>query len=131
LRIKKKRNFVSLDTLEEQESAKRDPRRFLERYQAPLLLDEIQYAPELLSHIKAIVDKKKKKGMYWIIGSQQFNLIANIAESLAGRVGILNLQGFSQVEKDNISDSVPFLPTKKNLAKKEKINKGTKGIFQT
>jgi predicted AAA+ superfamily ATPase len=125
----KKRNFVSLDTQEEQEAAMGDPRRFLERHQPPLLIDEIQYVPELFPHIKAIVDKEKKKGMYWITGSQQFNLMANITESLAGRVGILKLQGLSQAEKDNNSDTAPFLPTEKNLVKKAKTNKGTKGIF--
>jgi predicted AAA+ superfamily ATPase len=136
----KRRNYISLDTLEERELAKKDPRRFLERYQAPLLIDEIQYAPELLPYIKTIVDREKKKGMYWITGSQQFNLMANVTESLAGRAGILNLQGFSQAEKDSVPENpvriyqdipgtIPFLPTKKILTKKEKINKGTKGIF--
>ena len=125
----KKRNYVSLDTLEERELAKSDPRRFLERHQAPVLIDEIQYAPELFPYIKAIVDREKKKGMFWITGSQQFNLMANVTESLAGRVGILNLQGFSHSEKDNMPDSSPFLPTEKLLAKKENIHKGTKGIF--
>jgi len=125
----KKRKYVSLDALEERELAKQDPRRFLERYKAPLLIDEIQYAPELLPYIKTIVDKEKKKGMYWITGSQQFNLMANVTESLAGRVGILNLQGFSQAEKDSMPKTLPFLPTEKFLKKKEKTNKGTKGIF--
>ena len=125
----KSRNYVSLDTLEEQELAKQDPRRFLERHQAPLLIDEIQYAPELFPYIKSIVDKEKKKGMYWITGSQQFNLMANVTESLAGRVGILNLQGFSQTEKDNMPDTLPFLPTEKLLKAKEKTNRVTKDIF--
>ena len=125
----KSRNYVSLDILEEQELAKQDPRRFLERHQAPLLIDEIQYAPELLPYIKTIVDKEKKKGMYWITGSQQFNLMANVTESLAGRIGILNLQGFSQAEKDNMPVTVPFLPTEELLKKKEKTDKGTKNIF--
>ncbi|MCL2763390.1 MAG: ATP-binding protein, partial [Treponema sp.] len=125
----KSRNYVSLDIVEKQELAKQDPQRFLERYQAPLLIDEIQYAPELLPCIKAIVDREKKKGMYWITGSQQFNLMANVTESLAGRVGILNLQGFSQSEKDNMPVTVPFLPEKKILTAKEKTNKEPKNIF--
>ena len=125
----KKRNFVSLDMLEEQELAKSNPHRFLERHKAPLLIDEIQYAPQLFPYIKAIVDREKKKGMYWITGSHQFNLMANVTESLAGRVGILNLQGFSQAEKNNEPQTAPFLPVKKLLAKKEKTNKGTKDIF--
>ena len=125
----KKRNYISLDTLEERELAKSDPGRFLERHKAPLLIDEIQYAPELLPYVKAIVDKEKKKGMYWVTGSQQFNLMANVSESLAGRVGILNLQGLSQSEKDNIPETDPFLPTEKILMKKEKTGNGMKNIF--
>lgn len=123
------RNYISLDIMEIQERAKKDPQRFLERYRTPLLIDEIQYAPQLLPYIKAIVDRDKKKGMYWITGSQQFNLMANVTESLAGRVGILNLQGFSQSEKDKSPETVPFLPTKKKLTAKEKTSKGTKNIF--
>ena len=125
----KGRNFVSMDTLEIQELAKNDPQRFLERYSTPLLIDEIQYAPQLFPYIKTIVDREKKKGMYWITGSQQFNLMANVTESLAGRVGILNLQGFSQAEKDDRPDSVPFLPVKKILSAKEKTITETKNIF--
>jgi len=123
------RNYVSLDTLEERELAKNDPRRFLERYKAPLLLDEVQYATELFPYIKKIIDMEKKKGMYWITGSQQFNLMANVTESLAGRVGILNLQGLSQAEKDNMPDTLPFLPTEKLLAQKEKTIGEPKDIF--
>jgi uncharacterized protein len=120
--ISEGRNYVSLDTLDERELARNDPRRFLERFEPPLLLDEIQYAPELFPYIKNIIDREKKKGMYWITGSQQFNLMANLTESLAGRVGILNLQGFSQAEKDNMPDTVPFLPTEKLFAQKEKTS---------
>ncbi|MCL2066809.1 MAG: ATP-binding protein [Treponema sp.] len=123
------RNYVSMDTIEMQEMAKKDPQRFLERYRTPLLIDEIQYAPQLFPYMKANVDREKKKGMYWITGSQQFNLMANVTESLAGRVGILSLQGFSQAEKDNAPDTAPFLPSKKNLAASEKTNKGVKDIF--
>jgi uncharacterized protein len=127
--ISEGRNYVSLDTLEERELAKNDPGRFLERYKAPLLLDEIQYAPELFPYIKNIIDREKKKGMYWITGSQQFNLMANVTESLAGRVGILSLQGLSQAEKDNTPDTLPFLPTEKLFVQKEKTSGGTKDIF--
>jgi predicted AAA+ superfamily ATPase len=70
-----------------------------------------------------IADREKKKGMYWLTGSQQFNLMANVTESLAGRVGILNLQGFSQSEKNKMPDTIPFLPGKKLLAQKEETKK--------
>ncbi|MCL2831805.1 MAG: ATP-binding protein [Treponema sp.] len=127
--ILKKGNYVSLDTLETRELARTDPGRFLERYSAPLMIDEIQYAPQLLPYIKNIVDREKKKGMYFLTGSQQFNLMANITESLAGRACILNLQGFSQAEKNNMSDSAPFLPLEKMLKQKENTSVKSKDIF--
>ena len=108
---KKSRMYVSLDTLEYRELSKQDPALFLQRFPAPVLIDEIQYSPELLPYIKALVDKENKPGMFWLTGSQQFHLMKNVSESLAGRVGILHLQGLSQDEKDNRANSDPFLPT--------------------
>lgn len=105
----KNRNYVSLDKLSDRTLAKSDPELFLQRYQPPLLIDEIQYATELFPYLKAKVDSEKKNGMYWITGSQQFHLMRNVTESLAGRVAILNLQGFSQREKFNLSNSEIFI----------------------
>jgi Predicted ATPase (AAA+ superfamily) len=130
---KKNRAYVSLDTLDNRRLAQTDPRSFLERYSAPVLIDEIQYAPELFPHIKAIVDKEKKNGAYWITGSQQFELMKHVTESLAGRVGILSLQGLSQSEKNKAPAQPPFLPTPdflKNKAKNEKPN-SIKKVFKT
>ncbi len=117
------RTYVSLDTLENRNLAQTDPALFLQRFKAPVLIDEIQYAPELFPYIKDIVDREKKTGMYWLTGSQQFLLMKNVSESLAGRVGILKLQGFSQQEKNNNADVMPFLPSINFL---EKANKTTK-----
>ena len=112
------RTYVSLDTLENRELAKNDPTLFLQRYPAPVLIDEIQYAPELFPYIKASVDKEKKSGMYWLTGSQQFHLMKNVSESLAGRVGILQLEGLSQNEKNGHPDVPPFLPTEEYIKTK-------------
>lgn len=112
------RTYVSLDTLENRELAKNDPTLFLQRYPAPVLIDEIQYAPELFPYIKASVDKEKKSGMYWLTGSQQFHLMKNVSESLAGRVGILQLEGLSQDEKNGHPDVPPFLPTEEYIKTK-------------
>lgn len=68
------------------------------------------------------MDEKNESGMYWLTGLQQFSLMKNISESLAGRVGILNLQGLSQAEKFNLSKSLPFLPTKDYIEHQEKMN---------
>lgn len=104
------RNYVSLDTLENRDLAQNDPALFLQRFKAPLLIDEIQYAPQLFPYIKAAVDEQKQSGMYWLTGSQQFHLMKNVSESLAGRVGILHLEGFSQAERDGQPERPPFLP---------------------
>lgn len=106
------RTFVSLDALDVRSLAQKDSRLFLERYKPPVFIDEIQYAPELFPYIKELVDSRKEKGLFWITGSQQYNLMQNITESLAGRVGILHLQGFSQSEKYGNADSPAFLPAK-------------------
>lgn len=109
------RNYVSLDTLENRELARKDPALFLQRFKAPLLIDEIQYAPELFPYIKEHVDRLNQAGMYWLTGSQQFHLMKNVSESLAGRVGILRLEGFSQAERDGIPDRSPFLPSPETI----------------
>lgn len=108
-----RRNYISLDTLENRSLAQNDPALFLQRFKAPLLIDEIQYAPQLFPYIKAAVDEQKQSGMYWLTGSQQFHLMKNVSESLAGRVGILHLEGFSQAERDGQPERRLFLPTPK------------------
>jgi uncharacterized protein len=66
---------------------------FLQRFTPPILIDEIQYALELLPHIKILVDRDRKPGSFWLTGSQQFQSMQGISESLVGRVGIVNLLG--------------------------------------
>lgn len=115
------RSYVSLDTLENRELAKNDPNLFLQRFPAPVLIDEIQYAPELLPYIKAIVDSgNQKPGMFWLTGSQQFHMMKNVSESLAGRARILHMQGLSQDEKENRPDTPPFLPTAEYIQSRAK-----------
>ena len=92
------RKYVTLDDPDVRYLAKHDPALFLQRYSPPVLIDEIQYATELLPYIKISVDRSKKKGDFWITGSQVFRLMKNVSESLAGRVGIVNLLGFSDAE---------------------------------
>ncbi|MBS0627175.1 MAG: DUF4143 domain-containing protein, partial [Verrucomicrobia bacterium] len=78
----------------------------------PVIIDEVQYAPILFSAIKLFVDKEKKNGLFWLIGSQKFELMQGISETLAGRVGICELLGFAVTEiiKDE-KMTPPFLPT--------------------
>ena len=93
---------------------------FLEEHPAPLLIDEAQYAPNLFSYIKIMVDKSDENGMYWLTGSQQFHLMKNVSESLAGRVGIVNLNSFMYAEIKKNNNKVSFNPL--DLKKAEKIN---------
>lgn len=106
------RRYVSLDSMTNRALAQNDPELFLKRFPAPVLIDEVQYAPQLFPYIKAAVDTEQKSGMFWLTGSQQFRLMKNVSESLAGRIGILRLSGFSQKEKDGTPVSPPFLPTR-------------------
>ncbi|HEY7804542.1 MAG TPA: ATP-binding protein [Orrella sp.] len=92
------RRYVTLDDLNARDLAVNDPALFLQQWPAPVIIDEIQYAPGLLSAIKVEVDRHKRPGMYWLTGSQKFALMKGITESLAGRVGLLDLLGLSQAE---------------------------------
>ena len=104
------RVYVSLDDMDSLMMAQEDPAHFFECFPPPLLIDEVQKAPELFPYIKSIADKSGKKGQFWLTGSQQFHLMKNVSESLAGRVAILDLQGFSQSEKAKDDKRPAFLP---------------------
>lgn len=105
-----KRHYVTLDDLEQRALAQTDPALFLQVHPPPVIIDEVQYAPHLFGAIKMAVDRSKKPGQFWLTGSQKFHLMQGISESLAGRVAILDLLGFSQAERQGRS-GVPFLPT--------------------
>ena len=119
---KSSRSYVTLDDLGMRLAAQQDPASFLDRLSLPVLIDEVQYAPDLLSYIKMVVDREKQNGMFWLTGSQQFEMMKNVTESLAGRVAILNLQGISLAEEQNRADSPPFLPTPECLKSRRYAN---------
>jgi len=105
------RRYVTLDHYDDRELAKTNPSLFLQRYEPPVMIDEIQYAPELFPYIKIYVDKNRENGLFWLTGSQKFNLMQGIQESLAGRVAVLDMLGFSYKERQNRAfESVPFIP---------------------
>ncbi|OGT41682.1 MAG: ATPase [Gammaproteobacteria bacterium RIFCSPHIGHO2_12_FULL_37_34] len=108
---KNMRTYVTLDDPLNAQLANEEPRLFLQRFKPPLLIDEIQYAPDLLPYIKMHIDETHQLGAFWLTGSQQFQLMKGISESLAGRVGIVNLLGLSLKEQQkNPKVSEPFLP---------------------
>lgn len=119
--------YVSLDDLEYRNLAKTDPKLFLSTFSAPLIIDEIQYAPELFSCIKQIVDERRNNGLYVLTGSQKFHLMKNISESLAGRVAILDILGLSFSEIKNRKSSF-FIP--QNIDYKVKSDDTLMGIYE-
>lgn len=111
------RRFVTLDDPQLRSLAQEDPQLFIRQFPPPLFIDEFQYAPDLLSLIKIEVDKlrtvgrnREAAGMYWLTGSQHFSLMRNVRESLAGRVAIFDLLGFSPYELSRPSEWIekPF-----------------------
>ena len=105
------RRYVTLDNPLMMRLAREEPALFLQRLPPPLLIDEVQYAPALFPLIKQAVDAQGGKGLYWLTGSQPFHLMRHVAESLAGRVAILHLQGLSLRESLGRGAAVaPFLP---------------------
>lgn len=119
-----KYTYVTLDDPLLASLAKEDPKLFLERFKPPLFIDEIQYAPELFPYIKMIVDENKQPGQFWMTGSQQFLLMRGVSETLAGRIGILNLLGLSLWEvQDKAIVGTPFIPEREVLQARESRGK--------
>ena len=105
-------NYVSLDDLDNRSEALSDPKFFLAKHKTPLIIDEVQYAPILFEYIESIVNKKRLEagdanGMYVLTGSQKFKLMKNATESMAGRVGIINMSPLSINETIGRSE-IPF-----------------------
>lgn len=103
------RTYVTLDDPMAKMLAKSDPKTFFDRFRPPVLIDEVQYAPELFPYIKLAVDSDPTPGQFWLTGSQQFQMMKRVSESLAGRIGILTLHGLSQQEMKG-RHAVPFRP---------------------
>ena len=125
------RSYVTLDDLTERDLAKNDPELFLQLHKPPILIDEVQYAPELFTYIKIYVDSHQEPGAFWLIGSQIFKLMRDVQESLAGRVAVLSMTSLSQSEMSG----APMSPFKINLdsllsREKKRTKTDTHGIFE-
>lgn len=92
------RGYVSLDDLNDRSLAKNDPELFLQLHKPPVLIDEVQYAPELFTYIKIYADSHHEPGAFWLTGSQVFKLMRGVQESLAGRVAVLSMTSLTQAE---------------------------------
>jgi predicted AAA+ superfamily ATPase len=132
------RKYVALDNPTDRILAKTEPELFLQRYSPPVIIDEVQYAPELLDYIKIHADRHKNCGDFWLTGSQTFHLMKNVTESLAGRAGVVRMLGLSNSEIDETGFG-PFavepqklidrLITAKRLPLIEMYNRIFKGSF--
>ena len=116
------REYVTLDDMDERSLAKRDPAMFLQIHSTPIMIDEVQYAPELFSYIKMEIDKGAAPGTYWLTGSQAFKLMELAQESLAGRVAILHMSSLSQHEIYGSGNCTPFSLELGALKAREKTN---------
>lgn len=125
------RSYVTLDDLAERQLAKSDPAMFFQLHKPPLLIDEVQYAPELFQYIKILVDTRQNPGDFWLTGSQIFKLMKGVQESMAGRVALLNMSSLSQQEALG-NPTIPFRIDFNTFIEREKVIKpaGTHEIYE-
>ncbi len=127
LAAEQSRTYVSMDNAMIRTLAKSDPVLFFQTYKPPIIIDEIQKAPELFEQIKIMCDESEERGLFWLTGSQQYAMIKNIRETLAGRIGILELYSLSknEVEKQVFPNELDFslscLLTRQRLTRKNNI----------
>lgn len=127
LAAEQNRTYVSMDNTMTRSLAKSDPVLFFQTYKPPIIIDEIQKAPELFEQIKIICDESEERGLFWLTGSQQYNMMKNISETLAGRIGILELYSLSRSETEKLifpnelDFSLDCLLARKPLVKKNDI----------
>lgn len=112
------------------EQAKQESRLFFLNHSGKLILDEVQYAPEIFSLLKLEIDKKQQNGLFLLSGSQAFELMQNVSETLAGRIAILKLQGLSLREILGVSFNQPFVPNSDYLLAREQELKQPENIWQ-
>lgn len=134
--MQKQRAYVTLDDFEERKMAQEDPALFLQVHDLPILIDEVQYAPQLFSYIKIAIDNGAEPGSFWLTGSQAFRMMDLAQESLAGRVAILHMSGLSQHEIYGSGAAEPFtvdlagLKQRKALGKPADLEEIYKRIWQ-
>ena len=125
------RKYVSLDDLNERSLAKNDPELFLQAHKPPVLIDEVQYAPELFPYIKIYADSHHEPGAFWLTGSQIFQMMRGVQESLAGRAAVLSMTSLAQAELAGAS-MTPLEIDPEALKEREKLRipADVQGIFE-
>ena len=115
------RTYVTMDDTQLRTFAQTDPKLFLQTYQPPILIDEVQKAPELFEEIKILCDESEERGQFWLTGSQSKKLVKKAGDSLAGRLCILKMYGLSAREKLGVDPTDDLDFSLKSLAARKKI----------
>jgi len=100
------KNYITLDDINIYEMAKNDPKGFIEKLDKPVIIDEVQRLPQLMITIKEFVDRDRKNGDFILTGSTSLQGFKDISDSLAGRIGIVELYPFNLKEKNNKTENV-------------------------
>ena len=112
--------YVTLDEFTELSLAQNDTALFFKNHPLPVIIDEVQRAPDLFLQIKLLADNSKEKGQIILTGSQSYRLLSKAADSLAGRVCIINMASLSLREKFSIDFNREFLPTADYIESRKK-----------
>lgn len=113
-------DYVTLDDFSDLSIAQEDASLFFKNHPLPVIVDEVQRAPNLFLQIKLLADNSEEKGKIILTGSQSYKLLSNAADSLAGRVCIINMSSLSLREKYGIDFNTEFLPTEEYISKRKK-----------
>lgn len=130
------RTYVTMDNAMARDLAKSDPALFFQTYKVPILIDEVQKAPELFEQIKLICDESEEKGLIWLTGSEQYQMMEKVRETLAGRIGILELYSLSAREKsglvfeDDLDFSLESLQSRQKKLPKNDVVQVFRHIFE-
>lgn len=127
--IYKDRKYVTFDDPVLLAETKNEPGLFFRNNKPPIILDEVQYISELFPYIKMECDKTEERGQISLTGSQQYHLMKNVSESLAGRVAILELSGLSLREIQGVAYNKPFVPTETYISERGKEAKICENIW--
>ena len=128
--IHKDRTYITFDNPVLLEETKREPGLFFRNNRPPIILDEVQYITDLFPYIKMECDNIQSNGLINMTGSQQFQLMKNVSESLAGRIAILELSGLSLRELNDDSFSRPFIPNEEYIEERGKTVSSCDNLWQ-
>ena len=122
--------YVSLDDPFLEQQAKENGSMFMMLNPPPVIIDEVQYAPELFRYIKIKCDESEERGLFCLSGSQQFKLMKNVSETLSGRISIIELNGLSLREIQRDSFAQRFLPTLEYVQERQKTVRAPENIWE-